>query len=66
MKIAEMLIILKVKQIIGLSSNCNFGLLWDLDNGIMSRSFNNGEGEIGVDKTCLELIRTHLDNHFLN
>lgn len=66
MKVAEMLVILKVEQIIGFSSNGNFSLLWYLDNGIMSRSFNDGEGKIVIDKTGLELIGTHLNDHFLN
>ena len=61
-----MLVILEIEQIIGLPSYCDFGLLWNLDNCIMRRPFNDSEGKIGIDKACLKLVGAHFDDHFLS
>ncbi len=66
MKIAQVLVILEIEQIIGFSSYSDFGLLGYFYDGVMGGSLDDGKGEIGVDEASLELIWAHLDNHFLH
>ena len=61
-----MLIVLEVEQIIGFSADSDFGLFWNFNNGVMGRSLDYGQGQISIDKACLELIRAHFNYHFLN
>ena len=56
MKIAQVLVILEIEQIIGFSSYSDFGLLGYFYDGVMGGSLDDGKGEIGVDEASLELI----------
>ena len=66
MDVAQVLVVGEIYQVVGFAADRYFSCFGDLEDYVVSGSFDDSEGEDAADEAGLELVGAHFDDHVLD